>query len=580
MKTPRLGAGLRLALRHVPGWMLLVSVAGLVASGLSVVTAFALAGLVGDLLAGAPIGGSLGLALGSVFARGAAILVRDRLATATTARLAGRVRAELLDVVLRDGVSWRALGRRDAVSGLYVDAVEHLRGYVGWFLPQALVAAVVPVAVVVVLLGIDPVVALLVGGCLLAIPASRRLWNAAMSRRGDDHWERFEAYAARIEEAIRGLGTLLALGAVRRHRSRMAGAGEELRRASTAGMRTSLGFSAVMIGVVAVGTTGATVLTASAAAQGRVPVGAMLLVLFLSAEAFRPQIELGSYWHESFYGLAAAERIAAVLSRPPALADDGREILPPGPPAVELRGVDFTYPGSDRPALSDVSVFLPPGAVLAVVGASGSGKSTLGRIALRDLDPDDGAVLLGGVDARALDLAALRAATSRVDQDAALLSGTIRENVLPGGGPDDAERLEWAVRAARVDEFADRLPSGLDSDVGESGARLSGGQRQRIAFARGLATGASLGGLEEATSALDAENESLISEALARLRGQVTMVVIAHRLSTVRHADLVLVLDGGRVVEFGGPDELLAAGGWWAAMVEASRADLAGVEGR
>jgi ABC-type multidrug transport system fused ATPase/permease subunit len=242
--------------------------------------------------------------------------------------------------------------------------------------------------------------------------------------------------------------------------------------------------------------------------------------------------------------------------------------------------VDFTYPGSDRPALSDVSVSVPPGAVLAVVGASGSGKSTLGRIALRDLDPDDGAVLLGGIDARALDLAALRAATSRVDQDAALLSGTIRENVLPGGGPDDAERFEWAVRAARVDEFARRLPSGLDSDVGESGARLSGGQRQRIAFARALATGASLLVLDEATSALDAENESLISEALARLRGQVTMVVIAHRLSTVRHADLVLVLVGGRVVEFGGPDELLAAGGWWAAMVEASRADLAGVEGR
>ncbi|MFL1442316.1 ATP-binding cassette domain-containing protein, partial [Nocardiopsis protaetiae] len=238
------------------------------------------------------------------------------------------------------------------------------------------------------------------------------------------------------------------------------------------------------------------------------------------------------------------------------------------------------FPGAAEPALRGVSFAVPAGTALAVVGASGAGKTTLGRLLLRDMDPDSGRILLQGSDLADLSLTGLRRATARVAQDVVLLSGTVRENIALAAGPPGPEndaRVAAAVRRARVDDVAGQLDAGLDSAVGEGGRLLSGGQRQRVALARALAADARLLLLDEATSALDAENEALITEFLRTGRGERTMVVIAHRLSTVAHADLVLVLDRGRVAEFGPPGELARRGGHWARLVEAQRAGTAGV---
>lgn len=269
----------------------------------------------------------------------------------------------------------------------------------------------------------------------------------------------------------------------------------------------------------------------------------------------------------------------ALLDTPATVTDDNAEVglRVPAAAEIEFRGVGYRYPGATTQAVSGVSFRVPVGATLAIVGPSGSGKSTLARLLLRDLDAEAGQLLLGGRDVRHYPLAELRRGTALVAQQIVLLAGSIRDNIA-AADPDATEaRLAEAVAAARVDEFATALPGGLDAPVGERGSLLSGGQRQRIALARALLADTPVLVLDEATSALDAENESIITESLANLRGRRTVLVIAHRLSTVLDADLVLVLQDGRVAEFGPPGELATADGPWARLLAAHRRDLEGV---
>ncbi|MFA9285481.1 ABC transporter ATP-binding protein [Comamonas sp. SY3] len=232
--------------------------------------------------------------------------------------------------------------------------------------------------------------------------------------------------------------------------------------------------------------------------------------------------------------------------------------------SISLRDVHFSY-GAGQPAvLRGINLHVPPGSMTALVGASGSGKSTLVRLMARFWDVDQGGVLIGGSDVRQMDEAQLAAQISQIFQDSYLFAGSIADNIRIGRpGASDAELWE-AARQAGVDSIAQRLPGGMDSPVGEGGAQLSGGERQRIAIARALIKDAPILLVDEATAALDTENQALIAQTLARLRGQRTVVVIAHQLSTIAMADQVLVLEGGQVVEQGTPAQLAAHAGRYA----------------
>ncbi|MCP2625326.1 ABC transporter ATP-binding protein/permease [Mycolicibacterium smegmatis] len=252
-------------------------------------------------------------------------------------------------------------------------------------------------------------------------------------------------------------------------------------------------------------------------------------------------------------------RIRAVLDAPTLTAGDAAPADTKSAPRIEFDGVTFGY--GDHPVLDDVSFVLEPGSTTAIVGPSGSGKSTILSLIAGLHQPTEGRVLIDGVDAASLDDESRRAATSVVFQQPYLFDGSIRDNILVGDPDADEDRLAAAVRLARVDELTARLPDGDASKVGEAGAALSGGERQRVSIARALVKPAPVLLVDEATSALDTENEAAVVDALtADLRPR-TRVIVAHRLASIRHADRVLFLDGGRIVEDGTIDGLLAAGG-------------------
>jgi subfamily B ATP-binding cassette protein MsbA len=241
--------------------------------------------------------------------------------------------------------------------------------------------------------------------------------------------------------------------------------------------------------------------------------------------------------------------------------------------AIELRGVHFRYANEERRVLRDVSLRIGAGQMVALVGESGGGKSTLTKLVPRFHDPTEGSVTWDGVDLRDARLHTLRSNTALVTQETVLFNDTVRYNIgYSRPGATQAE-IEAAARTAHAHEFIKELPAGYDTVVGERGIFLSGGQRQRLAIARAVLADASVLVLDEATSALDAESERLVQKALANLTRGRTTIVIAHRLSTVRRADLIVVIERGRIVETGRHAELLALGGSYRRLYELQFAD-------
>ncbi len=258
---------------------------------------------------------------------------------------------------------------------------------------------------------------------------------------------------------------------------------------------------------------------------------------------------------------ATLEGIRAVLTAP--IMDAGTETLHGhgAAPRIEFEDVAFSYDGASAPVLDKVSFALQPGTTTAIVGPSGSGKSTILALIAGLHQPTCGRVLVDGVDAATLDAETRRAASSVVFQHPYLFHGTIRENVFAGDPGADDDQFTRTVALARVDELTDRLPQGVASVVGEAGSALSGGERQRVSIARALLKPAPILLVDEATSALDTENEAAVVDALTADPQTRTRVIVAHRLASIRHADRVLFLDSGRVVEDGPVDELLSSGG-------------------
>ena len=282
--------------------------------------------------------------------------------------------------------------------------------------------------------------------------------------------------------------------------------------------------------------------------------------------------DVAGLWGALQRAAGSTDRLFAVIDTVPEIRDPEpavRAVLPPGKGAVALEGVSFAYPSRrGQPVLTDVDLTIAPGEVVALVGPSGAGKSTILALLHRFYDVDAGRVLLEGVDIRTLPLGELRRALAMVAQEPVLFSGTIRDNIgygKAGASPADIER---AARDAYAHDFVTGFPDGYDTVIGERGTKLSGGQKQRIALARALLADPRVLILDEATSNLDAESESLVQAALARLMHDRTTIIVAHRLSTVRDADRIVVIEDARVVEQGRHDELMARRGTYHRLVE------------
>jgi ATP-binding cassette subfamily B protein/subfamily B ATP-binding cassette protein MsbA len=304
--------------------------------------------------------------------------------------------------------------------------------------------------------------------------------------------------------------------------------------------------------------------------EGQLTPGDLVMFLAYVVMLLAPIETLASSATAFQTNLAGLDRLLDLTAEPAEMPDKpGARALRHGDVrgAVTLESVSYRYPGSERMVLEDISMQVPAGSVVALVGRSGSGKTTLCNLVARFFDPVSGRIMVDGMDLRDATLESWRALLGIVEQDVFLFDGTIAENIAYANRGASDEAIAEAARAANAAEFIEALPGGYDTAIGERGVKLSGGQRQRIAIARALLAQPRILILDEATSNLDTESEQLIQAALARLMRDRTTFVIAHRLSTIRHADLIVVLEAGRVAEMGTHDDLIARSGRYREMV-------------
>lgn len=289
-------------------------------------------------------------------------------------------------------------------------------------------------------------------------------------------------------------------------------------------------------------------------------VGAFVSFITAMLMLFAPAKRLAGLSMPLQRGLASAESVFALLDEA-GEKDTGTIVLPRGQGRIELRNVSFSYPQTTRLALDDVSFVVEPGEMVAIVGSSGSGKTTLLNLLARFYDDYSGRILVDGIDIRTVTLASLRAQFALVSQDIFLFNDTVAANIAYGSPRATIDDIRHAADAAYATPFIEHLPNGFATLIGDKGIRLSGGQRQRLAIARAVLKKAPILLLDEATSALDSESEQYVQSAIEALAGRVTTIVIAHRLSTVRRANRILVMSRGRIIEQGPHEELLARNG-------------------
>jgi ATP-binding cassette, subfamily B, bacterial len=299
--------------------------------------------------------------------------------------------------------------------------------------------------------------------------------------------------------------------------------------------------------------------------EGRLTLGGLLAFLAYLTQLYSPIRGLSRLTNTIYSASASAERVIELLDESPAVIEPERpRPLGRARGAVAFEGVSYRYGGAAVDALHDVAFEAEPGETIALVGASGAGKSTAAKLLLRFHDPTGGRVTLDGIDLRELSLRELRDNVAVVLQETLVFHATIRENIAYGRPEASAAEIEQAARAADAHEFVAELPDGYDTVIGQRGRRLSGGQRQRIAIARAMVRDAPVLLLDEPTTGLDAESSERVLEPMRRLMSGRTTIVISHNLLSVREATSIVVLDGGRTVERGTHEELVAAGGAYA----------------
>ena len=368
--------------------------------------------------------------------------------------------------------------------------------------------------------------------------------------------------SGQLANNLTGIETIKAFVAEDREVARIAGLSEAYRAANRGAILLSSAFSPLIRMLVVLGFLGTLVVGGRMTLAGTLAVGSYSTLVYLTQRLLWPLTRLGQTFDLYQRAMASTARILDLLDTPVAQRDGPQRLESPRG-AIRFEGVSFAYPGREQ-VVHGLDIDIPAGQTVAIVGATGAGKSTVSRLLLRLYDPTDGQITLDGVPVRQLAVADLRAFMGFVSQTVFLFDGTIAENLRIGAAEASREALADAARAAEAHDFIAALPDGYDTRIGERGQKLSGGQRQRLALARALLGDPRILILDEATSAVDNETEAAIQRSLALATRGRTSLVIAHRLSTVRHADQIYVMNQGRVVERGTHDDLLARHGHYA----------------
>jgi ATP-binding cassette subfamily C protein CydCD len=524
----------------------------------------------------------------------------------TAARVQARLRGTLYAQITALGPAHFTQARTGDVILSVVEGVQQLEVYFGQYLPQLFVSALTPLLIFAIVAVIDLPLAGVILAAAMATFLLPAFWHRWDSRHSLERSLAYKAYGAEFLDAIQGLRTLAAFGQSASRARLLEERGLSLFQATMWLLGTNTMARGISDVCIALGAAVALALGAHRVQAGSMELTALVVVLMLGVEIFRPLRELRVVLHQGMLGLSAAQGIRQLLDVKPQVLDiatresttnsttaneetealgglgGGAAPLPPDQnnrftanpqtatpqtapppidPSITFESVTFAYPGGRRPALRELAFQVAAGERLGVVGASGAGKSTISRLLLRFADPTAGRVTVGGHDLRDLSLHDLRRLIAVVSQDTYLFHGTVEDNLRMGRPDASQAELEAAARDANVHDTIVALPQGYQTVVGERGVRLSGGQRQRIAIARALLRDAPILILDEALSSVDAESEAAIQEALDRLMRGRTTLIFAHRLSSVIGADRILVLDDGHVAESGTHAALMARDG-------------------
>jgi thiol reductant ABC exporter CydD subunit len=497
----------------------------------------------------------------------------------------GAVQASLLlllvVVVGRAAAAWgfEAVGRRAATgvqSGLRLEVVERrlrsqpaaldgaasaevaatavggaaaLEATFARYLPQIVLAVVVPVAVLVLVAWVDLISAGVMLLTLPLVPVFMWLVGRYTERRTRERREALALLATHFLDVVRGLPTLRAFNRAEAQAERIAAVGDRYRRTTMETLRVAFLSGAVLELAATLGIALVAVTVGVRLVEGGLGLEAGLTVLVLAPELYLPLRNLAAQFHASAEGRESAARLLDLADGAPAAA--GGAGVPPSPAKapIRLEDVSFSYPARPIPVLEGLDLELAPGETVALVGSSGVGKSTIAALLLKLVQPTAGRVTVGGVDLASCDDGAWRARVAWVPQRPTLFRGSVADNIRLGDGNADEARVREAAARAGADSFVSGLPAGYDTIVGEGGRRLSAGQLQRLALARAFLRDAAFVVLDEPTANLDSENAELVADAIERLRAGRTVLLAVHEPRLAALADRVVHIEGGRIVE-------------------------------
>lgn len=369
-----------------------------------------------------------------------------------------------------------------------------------------------------------------------------------------------------LTNGLGGIATIKAFSAEAREVERVEAQSEQYQRVNRDAIRLSTAFRPLIRTAVLAGFTMTLFVGGRAALRGELEIGLFSVLVYMTQRLLWPLTDLGETLDLYQRAMASCRRIFGLMEAEPTILPGTGELAEPVRGAVRFEGVSFRYASSPDDVVRDVSFEVPAGETHAVVGATGSGKSTLVKLLLRLYEPTGGRITIDGHPIESLTFASLRHSMGFVAQDVFLFQGTVRENLTYGRPDATDEQVRRAAELAEAHEFIEAMPQGYETIVGERGQKLSGGQRQRLTLARAIVRDPAILVLDEATSAVDNETEAAIQHSIDHVSSDRTTIVIAHRLSTVRHADRIHVMERGRIVESGTHDELVSHGGLYAAL--------------
>jgi ATP-binding cassette subfamily C protein CydD len=466
------------------------------------------------------------------------------------------LRKKLLSHLFQLGPHYARGERSGELINTLIAGVETLDAYFSQYLPQIFLSLVVPAIIVSAVFWVDVpsgIILLIMAPILFLLLALAGMMAGAETKR---QWKALSLMSAHFLDTLQGLTTLKLFGASKMEEERVRAVSERFRRTTMGTLRIAF-FSSFIL------EEGATISAAIIAVEiglrlliGQISFQTALYVLLLTPEFFLPLRLLGTRYHVGVNGSVALQRMIEILEMPvpsqlaeSRTASSGTFALM-SDASICLESVSYTYDGS-RPALHDVSLHIASGCKVALVGPSGAGKSTIAHLLLRFIEPDSGQVSISGKAAREISPQEWRKQIAWVPQHPYLLNATVADNIRLGCPEATSAQVQEAARQAHADIFIEALPRGYDTVIGERGARLSGGEAQRLSLARAFLKNAPLLILDEATSYLDTEHEALVLEAMAHLVQGRTVLMIAHRLSTVYQADQIVVIDRGHIIETG-----------------------------